>query len=343
MSRAIQKVENSITLKTQRATDMLLVLQEEGEVRALVRQFVHEQMVQGTDYGVIPGTKEPTLLKPGAEKLFDLFRCKPEYEVMVRTVDIVSGLYSYEIRCKAVGRESGIVMNEGMGSASSYESRYRYRNAGRSCPSCGKQTLVRSKFKKRSEPEGTPPCWWCNAKNGGCGTEFSHDDPAVVKQETGKITNPDLADVANTVLKIAKKRAQVDCAIGLARVSDLFTQDLDDLPVVTVAESPAEKLVKAVRDRPEASPSSKPVLAPAAAPGPDESGALSPGIDPPAMEPEVVEGGELDEVSVLKQRILACTSRSQMLVLVPEIKKLHPSRVAEIRAVYAEHQRGLDS
>ena len=31
--------------------------------------FVKAQMQKEIDYGVIPGTKKPTLLKPGAEKL----------------------------------------------------------------------------------------------------------------------------------------------------------------------------------------------------------------------------------------------------------------------------------
>ncbi len=35
--------------------------------------FVKAQMQKDIDYGVIPGTKKPTLLKPGAEKL-DFFQ-----------------------------------------------------------------------------------------------------------------------------------------------------------------------------------------------------------------------------------------------------------------------------
>ncbi|MGK7916437.1 MAG: hypothetical protein AB4038_12990 [Prochloraceae cyanobacterium] len=33
--------------------------------------FVKAQMQRDIDYGVIPGTRKPTLLKPGAEKIYD--------------------------------------------------------------------------------------------------------------------------------------------------------------------------------------------------------------------------------------------------------------------------------
>jgi hypothetical protein len=47
-------------------------------------------------------------------------------------------------------------------------------------------------------------------------------------------TNP--ADVANTILKMAKKRAQVDAVITATAASDIFTQDIEDLPPEVVAE-----------------------------------------------------------------------------------------------------------
>ena len=40
--------------------------------------------------------------------------------------------------------------------------------------------------------------------------------------------NPDLADVYNTVLKIAKKRAHVDASLTATAASDIFTQDMED-------------------------------------------------------------------------------------------------------------------
>jgi hypothetical protein len=221
---------------TPRALVMAEALKEDTEQRVILAEYVEHHMTEGVDYGAIPGTpqeveifvggkkkkmRKNNLLKPGAEKLLDLFRCRAEYEFLSRDVDRETGLYSYEIRCKAVNRETGTVLNEGLGSASSYESKHRYRNSERVCPQCGKPNIRKSKPPK----EG----WYCWDKTGGCGANFPKDDPDILDQEIGKMVNPDLADVANTVLKMAKKRAQVDCAIALARVSDIFAQDVEDL------------------------------------------------------------------------------------------------------------------
>lgn len=42
--------------------------------------------------------------------------------------------------------------------------------------------------------------------------------------------NPDIADTYNTVLKMAKKRALVDAVKSTTAASDIFTQDVEDLP-----------------------------------------------------------------------------------------------------------------
>lgn len=211
-----------VKVTTPRALVLAQALEEEREQRELLKRYVTDFMVQGEDYGTIPGVQKRSLFKPGAEKLMDLFRCRPEYEVMAKEVNHQTGLFYYEIRCRAVNRETDTVLNEGVGSASSYESKYRYRNASRVCPACGKDAIIKGK----QEYGGG---WVCFHKKGGCGAKWSDGAPEIEGQEVGKIQNPDLADVANVVLKMAKKRAQVDCAIALARVSDLFTQDVEDL------------------------------------------------------------------------------------------------------------------
>lgn len=45
-----------------------------------------------------------------------------------------------------------------------------------------------------------------------------------------KYENPDIADVYNTVLKMAKKRAFVDAVKSTTAASDIFTQDVEDMP-----------------------------------------------------------------------------------------------------------------
>jgi hypothetical protein len=47
-----------------------------------------------------------------------------------------------------------------------------------------------------------------------------------------KMENPDIADQYNTVLKMAKKRAHVDAILTATGASDIFTQDVEDMPEV---------------------------------------------------------------------------------------------------------------
>ena len=47
------------------------------------------------DYGVIPGTAKPTLLKPGAEKICMLFGLTPKYEFLQHLEDYQNNFFSY--------------------------------------------------------------------------------------------------------------------------------------------------------------------------------------------------------------------------------------------------------
>jgi uncharacterized protein (UPF0335 family) len=56
---------------------------------------------------------------------------------------------------------------------------------------------------------------------------------------TGKVENPDIADVYNTCLKMAKKRALIDAIITATAAGDIFTQDIEDDPEY-FRETPAD-------------------------------------------------------------------------------------------------------
>ena len=47
--------------------------------RQRLAQVQRELLESGTDYGVIPGTNRPGLLKPGAEKLCDFYRLRASF------------------------------------------------------------------------------------------------------------------------------------------------------------------------------------------------------------------------------------------------------------------------
>jgi hypothetical protein len=209
-------------------------LQQEADQRKLLGEYVRHHMAEGTDYGVVPGTKNKTLLKPGAEKLTQLFRCVPRFVIEEKLENWDTGLFYYRFSCQVVSQADDAVVAEGVGSCSTYESRYRWRAAGRVCPECGKEAIIKGK----AEFGGG---WLCFKKKDGCGAKFDDHDPAITDQPTGRVQNPDLLDSVNTVLKMAKKRALVDAAIALARCSDIFTQDIDDEIDAPEAARPAPR------------------------------------------------------------------------------------------------------
>lgn len=186
-----------------------------------IREVLEAVMVEGEHYGKIPGCGDkPSLYKAGAEVLATTFGLVPQF-VITRN-DLPGGHREYEFVCRLVHIATGAIVGEGVGCCSTMESKYRWRNAQRKCPACGNATILKSK----NPGEG----WFCWQKKGGCGAQFALDAKEVVGQEAGRVENPDIADTYNTVLKIAKKRAQVDCTLTAVGASDVLTQDLEDLP-----------------------------------------------------------------------------------------------------------------
>jgi hypothetical protein len=81
------------------------------------------------------------------------------------------------------------------------------------------------------------------------------------KDAKGNATeNADIADVYNTVLKIAKKRAHIDATLTVTGAADLFTQDLIDEDAEPVKQAPAMPTRKAEpqAQAPAAQPETKP-------------------------------------------------------------------------------------
>lgn len=188
--------------------------------------FVQSIMVQGTDYGAVPGTDKPTLLKPGAEKLTTFFGLAPVF-VSERIIEEFGDdgrepLFFYRYRCELY--RAGTLVGSGIGSCNSRESKYRYRNSERVCPQCGKAAIIKGK----AEYGGG---WLCFGRKGGCGAKFTENDPAIANQQVGKVPNPDVADLVNTIDKMAQKRALIAATLIAVNASEFFTQDVEDMVV----------------------------------------------------------------------------------------------------------------
>ncbi|MCH8129898.1 MAG: hypothetical protein IIC70_08375, partial [Acidobacteria bacterium] len=156
-------------------------------------------LVDGHDYGIIPGTNKPTMLKPGAEKIAKLLKLSDSYAVMDSVQDWDKGLFHYTIRCELRDIATCLLVSSGIGECNSKESKYRWRWIWPDDVEplgLDKATLVSRK-----------------TKNGGKQYRIENDDPF---------------SLVNTILKMAKKRALVDAALSAGRLSEVFTQDTED-------------------------------------------------------------------------------------------------------------------
>lgn len=165
----------------------------------LVQEVMQGIMKRDTHYGTIPGTPKPTLYKPGAEVLCVTFRVAQTYRIEdLSTPDIAR----YRVTCIGTHQTTGIVLGEGLGECSSGEEKYKWRSAVcleefETTP----ENLRRVKFGKKS------------------GGFYKANQ---VRTEA--------ADLSNTVLKMACKRAMIAMTLNVTAASDIFTQDIEDLP-----------------------------------------------------------------------------------------------------------------
>lgn len=157
-------------LAQQNASLSLIDTVDIGAVQTTLAKIGQFQMVvqntlkENHDYGIIPGTNKPTLLKPGAEKIQMLFGVTSEYEVTERIQDYDKGFFAFTVRCTIF--KNGMKITEGVGHCNTREKKY---------------------------------------------------------------VNQDPYTLANTCLKMAKKRAQIDATLTIASLSEVFTQDMEDL------------------------------------------------------------------------------------------------------------------
>jgi hypothetical protein len=161
-----------------------------------IQQVMKAVMLEGTHYGKIPGCGDkPTLLKPGAEKIMMTFRlvCDPEIEDMSN-----SDCIRYRVRMRIFNLINGSTVGYGIGECSTDESKYKWRSA-----------ISHEEF------ENTDP-----------------DKRRIKYFKSGKCEQirTEIADQANTILKMAKKRAMVDGVLTVTAASDIFTQDIEDIP-----------------------------------------------------------------------------------------------------------------
>jgi hypothetical protein len=208
MSQALQVIDteftdNPSTALTRRSMALAPVQSIEDAValRAQIVEFTRRIMVAEKDYGVIPGTgSKPTLLKPGAEKLCTHFGLFDSFEIIEKVEDwtgVQHGgepFFAYTVKCSLT--RNGEVISEGVGHCNSWEKKYRFRR------------VFGNKATEDDKRRGKPIA-------GKYGTDYL-------------ITNDDIFDQVNTLLKMAKKRGLIDATLRAVSASEFYTQDVED-------------------------------------------------------------------------------------------------------------------
>jgi len=226
--------------------------------RAAIVEFTRRIMVRDKDFGEIPGTNKPTLLKPGAEKLCNFFGLEPEFTPIVEDIDWTGAQHGGEVFCYSRYRcrllREGRVVGVGEGSCNSWEAKYRYRwVAEDQVPESLDHTRLLKRGVRRTVFEfdfaieraettgqyGKPAEHWQRLRDAiRAGTARQVEKPTRRGNSVGweidvdtalyRIPNPDAADVVNTIQKMAQKRALVAATLIATSASEFFTQDVED-------------------------------------------------------------------------------------------------------------------
>jgi hypothetical protein len=158
-------------------------------------------MKLGTHYGTIPGTPKPTLFKSGAEIINLMFGVSvdpAELEEETGLDEVGVPFYRARVRMTFKTR-SGISLGASFGVASSLEEKYKWRKAS------GQREFD-------AAPEGRR-----RVKH-----RKDYDEQQV---------RTEVEDIRNTIVQMAMKRAEVSGTRRVHALSDMFAQDLEDLPV----------------------------------------------------------------------------------------------------------------
>ncbi len=107
-----------------------------------LKQFIRTNLREGTDYGRILGVPNNVLFKPGAAKIINFLRLRPQIQLLHTVFDPEAKAISYTVKVTLVN-EDGIAVTEALGAANTLET--KFAKAG-----MGSQNLVVSQAVKRA-------------------------------------------------------------------------------------------------------------------------------------------------------------------------------------------------
>lgn len=195
-----KKTEETMEIAVRQETHLVRPVVDVADLIASHREatdLIAKALVKGTDYGVIPGTgKKAVLLQPGGERLLKAFGCRCEYEIVSQEIDH-DHAFTWEKKKKKWNNRTyndktftwEVERGESLGL-------YRY--------------VVRATVVQR-----VPGFPVVGSSIGEAST-----------MESKYVDRP--RECANTVLKMAQKRAMVSAVKEAFGLSDRFTVDLED-------------------------------------------------------------------------------------------------------------------
>lgn len=230
---------NEVTAQPKQTTAMQIVngndymmgLNELKTRANMVTNIKRDIMRENIHWGKVPGCGDkPTLLKNGAELLCMAFKLAPDAKVEI--ADLGNGHREYTVTTTLTSIVTGTPIATGLGSCSTMESKYRYRGA--ELVNTGK--LVPQEYWDERDPELL----------GGKGFVAKKNEKGkwAIYAKGERKENTDIADVYNTVLKMASKRSLVDATLKATGGSCEFTQDIEDMTEYAVYEDVTDNQVQ---------------------------------------------------------------------------------------------------
>lgn len=105
-------------------------LTEVNASRQLLVNYVRGEMKRGVDYDTIPGCGDkPTLLKPGAEKLAQLFGLRSRIAKCDKTIDLKGNFVQFDYTVEVYSLRTGGIWGQCEGTCTNMERKFKSRDA----------------------------------------------------------------------------------------------------------------------------------------------------------------------------------------------------------------------
>jgi hypothetical protein len=165
----------------------------------ILRKMVNEILVEGIDYGLIPGTPEPSLYDPGALQIIAGFNCRVGSARIINQV-FTDALIAVVVEVPLISFQTGQEVTCCIGAASTNEVKHKYRWVYKDeLADWGYVSDAAIKvLKTKKNKQGEPYSW--------------------------RIPNPEPTELLNTIWKIAAKRGRVGAAKLLPGVSSALRE-----------------------------------------------------------------------------------------------------------------------